>query len=426
MRSWLPKGARLSESSWAARHRIVTVLLWLHVPALILVGLLGPMPGWEALVLPLGVAALAGLAAAARETPVKSALTSIGLISCTFVAIELSGGMMAMHIHLYAILIFVALYQQWAPLASSVGIVVVHHGVLGLIAPRRVFGMNATTFPAALGQVALHAGLALVEVVGILVFWHFAEETERENELLAGRAEEERRRLQRAELDAREGAAEAERTRAGQLAGRAARIGADVASIGDEARSAIAAVAAVDAELSELTGAVQDISSRSHRAADAAAQGKDTAQSAATKVLRLKRSVDEIAAVNALIAQLAAQTNLLALNATIEAARAGEAGRGFAVVASEVKDLAQETSASVEKITTVIEAIVAETDDVADTFGSTTNAVTDIHALQIDIADSVQRQAAVLGEVTRQLSTATAAARQVLDGLDRLTAVAGT
>lgn len=54
------------------------------------------------------------------------------------------------------------------------------------------------------------------------------------------------------------------------------------------------------------------------------------------------------------IQQLADQTNLLALNANIEAARAGDAGRGFAVVASEVKDLSRQTSATLNRINTVV------------------------------------------------------------------------
>ena len=418
--SRLPRGARLSPESWAARHRIVTTLLWLHLPALVLLGLLGPMPAWEALALPAGIGALAVTAAVLREPRARASVTSIGLIACTFAAIELSGGEMAMHIHLYAVLVFVALYQQWAPLLWAVVIVVLHHGTLGLMNPERVFGMHHMSVLDGLGQVALHAGLATLEVIGIIVLWHFAEQAERENEALADATEAQRSATAYAEQQATARSAEAERVRAGETAVRAERLSADALAIGHQARAALAAVTAVDAALGALAGAVHDIAGQSRDAAGSAAAGKDTASAVADKVRALESSVGEIATVNALIAQLAGQTNLLSLNATIEAARAGEAGRGFGVVANEVKQLAQQTAESVERVNGVIQAIVAQTGDVASTFGSTTSAVAGLYEVQTDIATAMQEQAAVLAEVTRQLATATSAAEQVLTGLEEL------
>lgn len=58
---------------------------------------------------------------------------------------------------------------------------------------------------------------------------------------------------------------------------------------------------------------------------------------------------------------IAEQTNLLSLNASIEAARAGEAGQGFAVVAGEIRQLADQSRESSDKINQIMGNLKVET-----------------------------------------------------------------
>ncbi|CUH97049.1 hypothetical protein P22_3175 [Propionispora sp. 2/2-37] len=78
----------------------------------------------------------------------------------------------------------------------------------------------------------------------------------------------------------------------------------------------------------------------------------------------LQQSMDEINHFLDGITQIASQTNLLSLNAAIEAARAGEHGKGFAVVAGEVRNLAEQSTKTVETITSIIANIKGRTNAV--------------------------------------------------------------
>jgi len=78
------------------------------------------------------------------------------------------------------------------------------------------------------------------------------------------------------------------------------------------------------------------------------------------KAIKDSQRVSEIDSLTEEILSISAQTNLLALNASIEAARAGETGKGFAVVADEIRQLADNSRVTVDKIRKVTEGVVRD------------------------------------------------------------------
>lgn len=84
------------------------------------------------------------------------------------------------------------------------------------------------------------------------------------------------------------------------------------------------------------------------------------------KINDVGKASEEITKIVGLIAEIADETNLLSLNASIEAARAGEAGKGFAVVASEIGKLAQNSAASADNISRLINDVQKAINSVVD------------------------------------------------------------
>lgn len=103
---------------------------------------------------------------------------------------------------------------------------------------------------------------------------------------------------------------------------------------------------------------------------------EDESQIVASQMAELKGYSNKISEIIDVISQISEQTNLLALNAAIEASRAGEHGRGFSVVADEIRELAEDSQGSAEKISQLITTIQEKINDTVNSVDETIEAVT--------------------------------------------------
>ncbi|MGH8973305.1 MAG: diguanylate cyclase domain-containing protein, partial [Acidimicrobiia bacterium] len=142
--SWLPKGSTLPDQVWAQRHRALLVLLWLHVPVILLFALARHVAVLHGLS-EATVVALFAWGATARRTQrrVSTVVAALGLMTCSAILVHLSGGVIEMHFHYFVMVAVVTLYQDWRPFLIAIGYVVLQHGVVGALDPGAVYNHQA-------------------------------------------------------------------------------------------------------------------------------------------------------------------------------------------------------------------------------------------------------------------------------------------
>jgi hypothetical protein len=141
---WLPEGRGLPYDTWTLRHRAIVNILWLHVPFVVVFGL---VRGYPPLHVALDAFILVPYAAAATSTRfsqlIRTMAATVGLLSSSAVLVHLAGGSIEMHFHFFVMIGVITLYQDWRPFFVGILFVAVHHGVMGMISPHGVFNHSA-------------------------------------------------------------------------------------------------------------------------------------------------------------------------------------------------------------------------------------------------------------------------------------------
>ena len=159
----LPGGGTVPDDVRARRHRGILTLLWLHVPALVVFALVMGESLLHGLVEG-GIVALPALAALAlrRRRREATMAAAVGLLTASAVLVHLSGGMVEAHFHFFVMVGIIVLYEDWAPFLVAIAFVVLHHGVVGGLAPEEVFN-----HPGAIAHPWRWAGIHGFFVVGM-------------------------------------------------------------------------------------------------------------------------------------------------------------------------------------------------------------------------------------------------------------------
>jgi len=152
-------------------------------------------------------------------------------------------------------------------------------------------------------------------------------------------------------------------------------------------------------------------------------------------VIKLQEQSQAIGEIIATVTDISEQSNLLAVNASIEAAKAGELGKGFAVVAHEIHNLAEQSKQATGNIRTILTDIqrgvsstvistergtnsVADaarlTSDAKEAIEVLTRSIADSSKEAIEIASSIQEQAAGMDQISEAMEKIRDAAQKNL------------
>jgi signal transduction histidine kinase/ActR/RegA family two-component response regulator len=104
-----------------------------------------------------------------------AALASLGLLTASAFIVHLSNGNIEAHFHFFVVIGIITLYEDWVPFLLAIGMVLVHHGLMGIIDPSSVYDHgDAIVHP--WKWAAIHGGFVLAASVAGIISWRLAEQ----------------------------------------------------------------------------------------------------------------------------------------------------------------------------------------------------------------------------------------------------------
>ena len=174
LRALIPVGVPLTERHWEQRHRLILVVLALHLPILGAMAVLGGhlrQAGMLALTEFLVLVLVPGLVAlASRNRGLASGAAALALLGTSATMVELLGGSTSAHFSFFVSLAFIALYQSWPVFLLAVGFTAVHHLTMAIMMPEHLFtaGSPEAHSPVLWALVAALQVAAFVLLVAVL------------------------------------------------------------------------------------------------------------------------------------------------------------------------------------------------------------------------------------------------------------------
>ena len=181
VRGRLPQGRSLPDDVWRGRHRAILLILWLHVPGLGLLAVLGAggRTGAYGVVVVAASAALATVPWGSRRW--RSVLATVGLLSASCVLVGMGGGAVELSFHFFVAIALIMLYQDGFTFLVAVGFVAVYGVVAAVLEASNVWppaeAWSSPWLRAAVGEL-----LILATATANLANWRLNEDSRAEAE----------------------------------------------------------------------------------------------------------------------------------------------------------------------------------------------------------------------------------------------------